>query len=347
MLIKKPEMGIEDLAARLRGSGQPMYRFAASEPVEYAELQDVRESSLINGYIKLINWITNSKLYRFMSVLRKLPWMLNRLQEMEASREELSHFWDELRKTRTALSDLALGVSALSRDLDIHTNDSVDIDHIVSKLTTDTREQVKERLSKCIEYVKKPGMGTSEHPILNVGCGRGEWLELFREHGLEAIGLDDKRAIISWCIEQGFSVVNVDALEYMKHQRSDLFSAVAVFHSLEFIPFRKLIQLLDEAIRVTMPGGIILLNVFDPERIISAQSKTPWNPKQVNFLTQETTKCWLTSMGWCRVHVLNGKASPEPAAQDAKKTNESDCHSGPGSYIVVGQKTKQLYVRRV
>ena len=46
-----------------------------------------------------------------------------------------------------------------------------------------TREDIKERCRVYLPLMKESGLGTDAMPILDLGCGRGEWLELLRENG--------------------------------------------------------------------------------------------------------------------------------------------------------------------
>ena len=44
-----------------------------------------------------------------------------------------------------------------------------------------SRENIKTRLRAHLPRVKTAGVGTDAMPIVDLGCGRGEWLELLRD----------------------------------------------------------------------------------------------------------------------------------------------------------------------
>ena len=74
-----------------------------------------------------------------------------------------------------------------------------------------TREDIKERLRVYLPLLKENGIGAEHMPILDLGCGRGEWLELLREEGLPAQGVDINRVLIEQCRQQDFKVTESDA----------------------------------------------------------------------------------------------------------------------------------------
>ncbi len=51
--------------------------------------------------------------------------------------------------------------------------------------------------------VREAGAGTPDRPVLDLGCGRGEWLEVLREESLYGRGVDLNRAFIHKCRDEG------------------------------------------------------------------------------------------------------------------------------------------------
>jgi hypothetical protein len=58
-------------------------------------------------------------------------------------------------------------------------------------------EIIRERQSQYIPYIKD--VVTSGKPLLDLGCGRGEWLTVLRDSGIPATGIDSNRACIEDC----------------------------------------------------------------------------------------------------------------------------------------------------
>src|SRR5262249_47800542 len=109
-----------------------------------------------------------------------------------------------------------------------------------------TREDIKDRLKVYVPYLLESGLGTADMPVLDLGCGRGEWLELLGDEGLHARGVDMNRALLHQCRERGLDVVEGDALAYLRGLPDNSLGAVTGFHIIEHLPFDVLINLFDE-----------------------------------------------------------------------------------------------------
>ena len=100
--------------------------------------------------------------------------------------------------------------------------------------------------------------------VLDLGCGRGEFLDLLRKAGITARGLDVNVEAVELCREQGFDVTHADALEYLRELTDEslggLFSAQVVEH----LEAEHLTRLLAEACRVLRPGSRIVLETLNP-----------------------------------------------------------------------------------
>lgn len=131
-----------------------------------------------------------------------------------------------------------------------------------------SRRDIKERQKIYLPYMKSVNGGTRDAPILDIGCGRGEWLELLKENGYFALGVDTNRIMVEQCKELNLSVSEFDFLEFLKIQKPESFGAVTGFHIIEHLPFKTLVRLIDESIRVLKHGGILILETPNPENIL-------------------------------------------------------------------------------
>ena len=75
-----------------------------------------------------------------------------------------------------------------------------------------TQDDIRDRVREYLPIFK----GASD--VLDVGCGRGEFLELLREHGIRARGIDANGAMVDVCREQGLDATHADALAYLEAQ---------------------------------------------------------------------------------------------------------------------------------
>jgi SAM-dependent methyltransferase len=129
------------------------------------------------------------------------------------------------------------------------------------------REDIKKRCAHYLKSLQQAEIHPDAGLILDLGCGRGEWLELLRESGYLARGVDLNAAMLEDSREHGLDVVEADALAYLASLPEDSVAAITSMHLVEHLPHDVLIQLLDESLRVLKPGGLLALETPNPENI--------------------------------------------------------------------------------
>jgi O-antigen chain-terminating methyltransferase len=127
-----------------------------------------------------------------------------------------------------------------------------------------TEEEIGERLAAYLRRLE----GCS--PVLDLGCGRGESLEVFGAHGLEARGVDGSAEMVARCRERGLAVEEGDLFEFLAAQEPGSFGAVVSFHVIEHLPVTSLDRLVRLAYRVLRPGGRLILETPNPLSVVVA-----------------------------------------------------------------------------
>jgi len=121
-----------------------------------------------------------------------------------------------------------------------------------------TPEQIRRRLAAYL-----PTFAGSDD-ILDLGCGRGEFLELLREQGKRARGIDLSDSMLAEASARGVTAQKADALAYLRSlpdaSLGGLFSAQVIEH----LEPEVLTRLIGEAWRVLRPGAPIVLNTVNP-----------------------------------------------------------------------------------
>lgn len=102
---------------------------------------------------------------------------------------------------------------------------------------------------------------------LDVGCGRGEWLQVVCSEGIDGYGVDLDAGMLEACREQGLAVEQGDALAWLAAQPDASLALITAFHVVEHLPFDSVQQLVDEAHRVLQPGGLLIMETPNPENL--------------------------------------------------------------------------------
>lgn len=131
-----------------------------------------------------------------------------------------------------------------------------------------SRELITSRLRVYLPFIL-PFKHNEEKPkALDLGCGRGEWLQLLKESSFDAFGVDLDKGMLKACKTLGRSTKRVDALAYLRDQPDRSINIVSGFHIAEHLPFEVLTSIVMESLRVLTPGGLLILETPNPENII-------------------------------------------------------------------------------
>ena len=204
-----------------------------------------------------------------------------------------------------------------------------------------TREEIKDKLTEYLPLLKKSGAGSTDRPVLDVGCGRGEWLELLREKNIIAKGLDINRTLVEQNLERGFDVIEGDVTEYLKTLPGGSLGAITGFHIVEHLPFATLIKLFDETIRVLHSGGIAIFETPNPENILVGACHFYADPTHRNPLPSYLLEFVAQYRGLCDVEILKLHPFPETLKVSGSELAErfNDYFYGPRDYAVIGYKS--------
>jgi O-antigen chain-terminating methyltransferase len=205
-----------------------------------------------------------------------------------------------------------------------------------------TREDIKERLGVYLPILKEAKVGSEKTLILDVGCGRGEWLELLQEEGLQGRGIDLNRVLVGECRRRGLEAFEGEAIAYLRGLPQATLGAVTGFHIIEHLPFNQLVKLFDETVRVLRPGGVAIFETPNPDNVLVGSRNFYFDPTHRNPLPSDTVKFLAEARGLCRVEIINLHPYPAPdrvndgSLEVAQRFNKY--FYGPQDYAVIGWK---------
>ena len=124
--------------------------------------------------------------------------------------------------------------------------------------------------------LQRPYVGlVAEHqPVLDVGCGRGEFLALLASEGIAASGVDSDGGMVARCEAQGLAAVQADGTEYLEGLENGALGTVFCAQVVEHLQEEQLRRLLGLARRKLKPGGLFIAETINPHSIPAL--KTFW-----------------------------------------------------------------------
>jgi len=202
------------------------------------------------------------------------------------------------------------------------------------------REDIKNRQKIYIQYILPAGAGTDSFPVVDLGCGRGEWLDVLRESGLRGRGVDRNQTMAAECRELGLDVECADALEYLGSISSASIGAVTGFHILEHLPLPSVLGLIDESLRVLKPEGVAIFETPNPENVLVGSYSFHIDPTHRNVLPCPTLCYLMETLGFSRVTALYlHPNSGQMIDSDTELANRFNHYFyGPQDYAVMGYK---------
>ncbi len=104
-----------------------------------------------------------------------------------------------------------------------------------------------------------------DRPVLDFGCGRGEFLDLLRDHGFDYVGVDSDAGMVARCLEKGHEhVVLQDGVQYLAELAPGELGAIFAAQVIEHLPYETLIRFFSLARRALAPGGVLIAETVNP-----------------------------------------------------------------------------------
>jgi len=200
---------------------------------------------------------------------------------------------------------------------------------------------IKERAGAYLPIFRAAGAGAPDRPVLDLGCGRGELLEVLRENGMAARGADTSTAFVKRCKEQGLEVEHADALSVLRRLSEAALGAVTAIHVIEHLSLPDLAALVGECARVLRPGGVALFETPNPKNLSVGACTFYMDPTHVRPLPPEFMTHLMERAGFQDVKVLYARPDPrfrtEPIS-DPTLSAANEMLLGPQDYAVVGTR---------
>ncbi len=207
-----------------------------------------------------------------------------------------------------------------------------------------SREEIKERLRVYLPDIARAAEAAPERPVLDLGCGRGEWVELLTDEGHLATGIDLNAVQIAEAEAAGLDVRQGDALETLAEAPDRAYAAITAHHLIEHLPFETLTWMTREALRVLAPGGVLIYETPNCQNLIVGASTFHIDPTHMRPLPPQLLSTLLDTLGFHPVELrpLHPSGTLEPFLRDHRADPYlAELLFGPQDLAVIAQKPRR------
>lgn len=201
-----------------------------------------------------------------------------------------------------------------------------------------SRELILGRLEVYLPFVEQLKEVHNACTALDLGCGRGEWLELLQRHGVDARGVDLDEGMLRACRERELNVEQRDAIETLQSLPDSTLSVVSGFHIVEHIDFDQLQQLVTQSLRVLRPGGLLILESPNAENLAVGSHNFFLDPTHIRPMPHMLLAFVTEYAGFVRSKLLRLQEAPELHA-DARPSLKQVLSGVSPDYAIVAQKS--------
>ena len=203
-------------------------------------------------------------------------------QEAQAQQRRLDQFFFDVRQElkMSKDTDVLNKVDAMSR----HSIDNYYLS--LEQAYRGSRDEILQRYKATLDLVTPIFAKTKEMQAADLGCGRGEWLQIISGYCAGVIGIDMNSAMVSQCLSHGLNAEQGDLLEWLQRQPDLSLDLITAFHVIEHLPFEKFNMLIHEIYRVLTHGGSVILetpnpriSMWPPICFTGTPPITPWSPR--------------------------------------------------------------------
>jgi SAM-dependent methyltransferase len=134
--------------------------------------------------------------------------------------------------------------------------------------------------------------------VLDVGCGRGEFLDLLAAHGVTARGIDLNHEMAAVCRGRGLDVTEADAVSYLAELPDESLGGIFSAQVVEHLQSGYLLRFLELAFHKLRPGGRLVLETLNPACWVAFFESYIRDITHVWPLHPETLKYLVTASGF-------------------------------------------------
>ena len=201
---------------------------------------------------------------------------------------------------------------------------------------------IKDRQRVYMPMIRTAALGS---PALDLGCGRGEWLELMRDAEIDSIGVEQNEVLAAACLVKGLNIVEADFVAFLEQSPPDHWNIVTGFHVIEHLGWPAWYHCMRHIHRALSPGGMLILETPNPANLITATHHFFLDPTHRHPIPEALLAFAARSLGFISVELLPlhptaGTLSDTTAGAGAETQDSQIARmlGGPQDYALIARK---------
>lgn len=171
-------------------------------------------------------------------------------------------------------------------------------------------ENIKKAQSFYVQYFK------DKKNVLDIGCGRGEFLSLMSENNINAHGIDIYKPYVDYCRMKNLDAVCDDCVRYLENlDYSDGLNKIdGIFAGqvVEHLETHQIISLCNNAYKKLTEGGCIIIETPNPVSLSIYTNAFYIDPSHIKPIHPLTMKYYLEKAGFRNIEIIFTENSRPP-----------------------------------
>lgn len=174
-------------------------------------------------------------------------------------------------------------------------------------------DSIKKAQEAYIPYLK------NKKNVLDIGCGRGEFLSLMQDNGINATGIDIYEPYADYCRMKGLNVATGDGVAHLASL--DEVDGIFVGQVVEHLKPHQIISLCNTAYEKLSEGGCIIIETPNPTSLSIYTNAFYIDPSHVKPVHPLTMKYYLEKAGFKKIEIIFTESSKPQTEIPALKTD--------------------------
>jgi 2-polyprenyl-3-methyl-5-hydroxy-6-metoxy-1,4-benzoquinol methylase len=168
-----------------------------------------------------------------------------------------------------------------------------------------SQDDIKWKQKSYLAYFNNGG------PVLDIGCGRGEFLELLKEASIPALGIDINQEMVTHCLSKGLKASQAEGLGYLQGLADESLGGIFLAQVIEHLEAEFLRELVRVSFAKLKPGGVLLAETINPQCLTTFSGAFYLDMSHNNPIHPEAARFLWESLGFRKVEVIYVSPFPE------------------------------------